>query len=168
MRKMKINVYKYDRTPHYSWESEVLEETDEFILLTSKPPRALMHYTRNEIYYYDTTSIEFISKKEGYTINLDVYNDDHIEYYCNICTTPLFNADSVEIIDLDIDMIIDKNGDYYFVDEDEFEMNKTKYCYSDYLIIQVLKMKEQLSNLYEEQQFPFDGYFLKYISNKKK
>nr|WP_269152472.1 DUF402 domain-containing protein [Macrococcus bohemicus] len=86
-----------------------------------------------------------------------------MEYYCNICSLLISKENNIDIVDLDIDMIIDKEGKYYFVDEDEFEIKKIKYQYPDNLIIEVSHLKEKLESLYRSKAFPFDGFLLKHV-----
>ncbi|MGK0577942.1 DUF402 domain-containing protein [Macrococcus capreoli] len=165
MNFIKVETYKYDKKIHYSWESELIEETEEYIVLKSEPPRTLNHFTRNKTFVYDNASIEYISKIEGFTINIDIYDDGRIEYYCNICEIPKKEDNIIKIIDLDIDMIIDSDGKHYFVDEDEFELNKTKYNYPLELIHNIERQKFKLNDLYTERIFPFDGFLIKHIEN---
>ncbi|QCT74787.1 DUF402 domain-containing protein [Macrococcoides canis] len=165
MKEYNVNTYKYDHTIHYSWKSELIEENESYILLKSLPPRKLIHHTRGQTFVYDNASLEFISKSDGYTINIDIYRNGDIEYYCNICSLPILKENNIDIVDLDIDMIIDKEGKYYFVDEDEFEINKIKYQYPDNLITEVSHLKEKLESLYRSKVFPFDGFLLRYIEN---
>ncbi|WP_415623814.1 DUF402 domain-containing protein, partial [Macrococcoides canis] len=161
MKEYNVNTYKYDNSIHYSWKSELIEESETYILLKSLPPRKLIHHTRGQTFVYDNASLEFISKSDGFTINTDIYRDGDIEYYCNICSLPILKENNINIVDLDIDMIIDKEGKYYFVDEDEFEINKIKYQYPDSLITKVNHLKENLESLYRNNVFPFDGFLLR-------
>ncbi|WP_414043200.1 DUF402 domain-containing protein [Macrococcus sp. EM39E] len=163
MNNIKVEIYKYDDKIHYSWESELIEETEEYIVLKSEPPRTLNHFTRNKTFVYDNASIEYISKTEGFTINIDIYDDGRIEYYCNICAIPKKEDNIIKIIDLDIDMIIDGDGKHYFVDEDEFEANKSKYDYPLEVINNIETLKYKLDNLYTERIFPFDGFLIKHV-----
>ncbi|MCH4984676.1 DUF402 domain-containing protein [Macrococcoides goetzii] len=163
MKEYIVNTYKYDHTIHYSWKSELIEENETYILLKSLPPRKLIHHTRGQTFVYDNASLEFISKSDGFTINTDIYRNGDIEYYCNICSLPKLTENDIDIVDLDIDMIIDKEGKYYFVDGDEFEINKIKYQYPDNLITEVSHLKEKLESLYRSKAFPFDGFLLKHV-----
>ncbi|UBH16467.1 DUF402 domain-containing protein [Macrococcus armenti] len=165
MKEYNVNTYKYDHTIHYSWKSELIEENESYILLKSLPPRKLIHHTRGQTFVYDNASLEFISKSVGFTINTDIYRNGDIEYYCNICSLPILKENNIDIVDFDIDMIIDKEGKYYFVDEDEFEINKIKYQYPDSLITEVNHLKEKLESLYRNNVFPFDGFLLRNIEN---
>ncbi len=165
MKEYNVNTYKYDHSIHYSWKSELIEENESYILLKYLPPRKLIHHTRGQTFFYDNASLEFISKSEGYTINTDIYRNGDIEYYCNICSLPILKENNIDIVDLDIDMIIDKEGKYYFVDEDEFEINIIKYQYPASLITEVNHLKEKLESLYRNNVFPFDGFLLRNIEN---
>ncbi|TDM47681.1 DUF402 domain-containing protein [Macrococcoides goetzii] len=163
MKEYSVNTYKYDHTIHYSWKSELIEENESYILLKSLPPRKFIHHTRGQTFVYDNASLEFISKSDGFTINTDIYRNSDIEYYCNICSLPILKENNIDIVDLDIDMIIDKEGKYYFVDEDEFEINKIKYQYPASLITKINHLKEKLESLYRNNVFPFDGFLLKHV-----
>ena len=134
MKEYSVNTYKSDHTIHYSWKSELIEENETYILLKSLPPRKLIHHTRGQTFFYDNASLEFISKSEGYTINTDIYRNGDIEYYCNICTIPTIIDQTIQIIDLDVDMIIDKQCRHQFIDIYEFEDNRLKMNFSDEIV----------------------------------
>lgn len=165
--KILVKTYKYDNSLHYAWESERIIENEEYILLKSAPPRRLFHFSRNEIYEFDDYSLEFISKTKGYTINVDIKSTSK-EFYCNICDKPKIENNTVTLIDLDIDLIIDQNYNAYYVDEDEFEINKVKYKYPPEIINSVNEMKRYLMDIYTNKQFPFDGFFNEFINNIQK
>lgn len=163
-----IKILKYDNSLHYSWESELIENNEEYLILKSLPPRRLNHFTRKSIFEYDNASLEFISKKNGFTVNIDISIEEKEEYYCNICNIPSVNNKTVQIIDLDVDMIINKLGHHKFIDIDEFEENRVKMKYSNETVSFVKEEMNKLENKYMNKEFPFDGFFDTYIQNLRK
>lgn len=99
-----------------------------------------------------------------YTVNLDIYENGDVEYYCNICLPPEFHKNEIRFIDMDIDVIRSKDGEWSVVDVDEFEDNAKELCYS----LEVKdKVQKSLSNLLyriEQKEFPFNGFFEEYIN----
>ncbi len=61
------------------------------------------------------------------------------EYYCNSCTVAEISRQSrtVSFIDLDLDLIVDKNHGLRVVDQDEFEENSKRYHYPEDLKMHV-------------------------------
>lgn len=163
-----IKVLKYNDSLHYSWESELVENNEDYLLFKALLPRRLNHFTRKTILEYNNASLEFISKKNWFTINVDISIAEKEEYYCNICTIPTIIDQTIQIIDLDVDMIIDKQGRHQFIDIDEFEDNRLKMNYSDEIVTFVKEEMDGLANRYAKKKFPFDGFFDKYIKDIKK
>lgn len=160
-----VKVFKYDGKLHYEWESEVVEDIKEYILLRSYPGRKLIHHTRNKVFNFDSYSLEFFPKCGWYTVNVDIHKNKDIEFYCNICKQPIILEDRIEFIDLDLDIVRDKNNNWSIIDEDEFYENALLYNYPEDLKIKVFETKEYLLELIKNKNFPFDGFIDKQIDN---
>lgn len=50
-------------------------------------------------------------------------------YYCNVCSPFIFQNGILQYIDFDLDLIVNQDGTFTLVDEDEYERNKRKYSY---------------------------------------
>lgn len=151
-----VHVYKWDQTLHYEWESRVIEEHDQYVLLYNGPGRTLRHHTRGQTFTYDTHALECFLPQEGFTAQLDLETDGSIRFYCNVGLPPVITATSIHFTDLDIDVVYDEQG-WRRVDLDEFETNRVRYAYPESVVHHVDTTLEALERRISEQRFPFDG-----------
>ncbi|NGP45100.1 hypothetical protein G4V62_09060 [Bacillaceae bacterium SIJ1] len=63
-KRIKIKALKYADNIHYEWTAEMLEHTDEYVLVLCKPGRNLVHHSKNKVFTIDNTSLELFSLKE--------------------------------------------------------------------------------------------------------
>jgi protein associated with RNAse G/E len=82
-------------------------------------------------------------------------------YYCNIATPLQFDGDTVHYVDLQLDVrvLVDEAGclNWTLVDEDDFEVARERYAYSDDLIARARSAVDEVIALIEAREFPFDG-----------
>jgi protein associated with RNAse G/E len=98
----------------------------------------------------------------GFTVSADVVDGKIQQYYCNINEPAKIDGHTVSFVDLDLDLI-QRNGEWKVVDEDEFEMNAIKFAYSDELIHRARKELINLQSRIHNKQFPFDGSIERFI-----
>lgn len=156
---LKIKALKFPNVLHYEWEGEVLEKTPNYILVLCKSGRKLIHYSKNEVYTINNTSIEYFSLKEWYTAAMEVEEGIVVSTYCNVSMPSVLNHNELSFIDLDLDLVKRKNKNWEVVDEDEFEVNSIKYQYPEELKSEALKALERLKQEVEKGRFPFNNQF---------
>lgn len=159
---LKIKALKFPNIPHYEWEGETLEKTEDYLLVLCKPGRKLIHHSKNDVYIINNTSIEYFPLKKWYTAAMDVEEGALISAYCNIAMPSVLNHNEISFIDLDLDLIKRKNKDWEVVDEDEFEINSMKYQYPEELKSEALKALERLKQDVANGSFPFNDEFRKF------
>jgi protein associated with RNAse G/E len=169
MKELDILVYKYNNKLHYEWQTILIKENDNYVLVKGEIGRKLKHYTKGKVFNCPLKSLEFFSLTEGFTVNIDISNSGDIEYYCNICLPSKFNLEekNLSFIDLDLDLIIDNKGHLKVIDEDEFILNSESMSYPKDIIDLTYKNLENLKKKIRNNEFPFDGFFEKYIEEIK-
>jgi protein associated with RNAse G/E len=76
--------------------------------------------------------------------------------FVDIVTPPVWVSDSrYEMIDLDLDVAVRQDGTIEVQDEDEFEIHKVKYGYTDEMIRGAIDVTERVVNALEGRQEPF-------------
>ena len=70
-------------------------------------------------------------------------------HYINISMQPTFDGETIEFVDLDIDIVIWPDGRRVVLDEDEFSENLVKYQYSVKLVEKVNSTLHRLLELTE-------------------
>lgn len=152
-----VQVKKYDGSLHYEWTSRLIDDNDERILLYAGPGRTLQHYTRQACYTYHSHSLECFMRQDGFTVQLDLETDGSIRHYCNIGLVPRQNGAVIEFIDLDLDLVAEREGDWRLVDEDEFVANQVRFGYPDDVVTHVWNTIEDVNRRIDLGKFPFDG-----------
>ncbi|OMC89441.1 hypothetical protein BK137_18485 [Viridibacillus arenosi] len=156
---LKIKALKFPNVLHYEWEGEILEKTNNYILVLCKSGRKLIHHSKNDVYTINNTSIEYFSLKEWYTAAMEVEEGVVVSTYCNIAMPSVLNLNELSFIDLDLDLIKRKNKNWEVIDEDEFEVNSIKYQYPEELKNEALKALERLKQKVAKGSFPFNNEF---------
>lgn len=106
---------------------------------------------------------EWVSKIPGITFFLpnQWYNivalieEAGIRYYCNVASPFYHRGETITYIDYDLDVIVMPNREYRIVDQDEYELHKARYFYSDTVD---RKVKDGLASLMErvlQNESPF-------------
>lgn len=160
---IKITALKYPNIPHYEWEGEMLEKTDDYILLLCKPGRKLIHHTKNKVFIEENTSIEYFSLAEWYTAAMKVADEEIVSYYCNVAMPSVLEGNNLSFIDLDLDLLKQKNEDFKVVDEDEFAENSIRLNYPTQLKTRAIKALEELKAQAIRGEFPFNQDVLKWV-----
>jgi protein associated with RNAse G/E len=69
---------------------------------------------------------------------------------------PIFENESLDYIDLDIDVLVWKDFSYEILDLEEFESNSLRFNYSSNVIENARKSLYELIRMINQRQFPFD------------
>ena len=156
-----MKAFKYDGKIHYEQSLEFIKKDENHLVLKGGKGRNLVHHTRNAVYTFNDTSLEYFFIDRWYTAAL-VFNDsgEVISVYCNIAYPCVISENIVEFIDLDVDVIV-KNGVIKVVDLDEFEDHKILYGYSKELEIKVFNTVNQLKQNIRNGIYPFNRDILK-------
>ena len=78
-----------------------------------------------------------------------------VSAFVDIATQPKVGDDRIEMVDLDLDFLVFRDGKVELVDEDEFEVNQKELGYSQELIERALVETERLADLLHRRQEPF-------------
>lgn len=160
--KITVQALKYGNRLHYEWNTLLLEKTKQHIFLLGEYGRKLHHHTKQKVFTVDNWTIEFFSFDSWFTLSADVVGGKIEQYYCNINEPAKMEGSIVSFVDLDLDLI-QRNGEWMVVDEDEFESNSVKFGYPDAI---KQRAKQELVNLQiriNNKQFPFDGSIERFV-----
>ena len=83
-------------------------------------------------------------------------NGDFRNFYCNLQIPPEFENDTLNYVDLDIDVLVWKDFSVEILDVEEFMENCQKYNYSTEIQQQTRLNLKKLLKLIENREFPFD------------
>ncbi|TDQ36617.1 DUF402 domain-containing protein [Aureibacillus halotolerans] len=151
-----LNAMKYPDVLHYEWHGERLLQTDEYIAVLCKPGRELIHHTKNNVFTIHNTSLEIFFFKEWCTVAIEFEQGQIVSYYCNVAMPSVLEENKLHFIDLDLDLVKEKNQAWTVVDEDEFEENLLKYKYPLELQEEARNALVRLQEKAKRAEFPFN------------
>ena len=166
MEKILMKAYKYKDKLHYESTLDLYARQDNLVILHGPLNRQLIHHTRGKVFTFDRQSLEFYFNDRLYTVACVFNNKGQIEYYyCNIAMPCIFgtkntNPDAlteITFVDLDLDVIMQKDLTYKIVDRDEFEIHQKELNYPPEIITMAEKGLEWIQKDILERLFPFDG-----------
>ena len=158
-----VSAFKYGGTLHYSWDTQLIEKTETYVLVKGEAGRQLFHHTKNKIFVCPTPSLEFFSLNEGFTVNIDIHPDGELEYYCNIALPSEYKEKDISFIDLDVDLVKIPGEDWKLIDFDEFKSNSRRLNYPKHILQFVEQSIKILEDRIEHRSFPFNDFFDAYI-----
>lgn len=94
-------------------------------------------------------------------IRLELPGQGLYGFYCNIATPARFDGETVHYTDLQLDVIVRRDGGarlvHSVVDEDEFEEARLRYGYDAGLVARCRAAVDELIAMVGRRAFPFDG-----------
>lgn len=158
-----MKAFKYNGNLHYEQPLQLYKKHDNHLVLSGDKGRKLTHYTREAIYTFDQKTLEYFFTDRWYTAAL-VFDDDEnvVHVYCNIAKPCKISEETVEFIDLDVDVVV-RDGNVEVIDIDEFEEHKLLYGYSKDLQKNVFEAVNRVKNDISKGNYPFDRNILKQV-----
>ena len=156
-----MKAYKYDGALHYEQPLKLKERFDDHIVLEGAIGRKLIHYTRKTTFKFEAETYEYFFTDRWYTAAI-VFDENRnvVHVYCNIALPCKIAEDTVEFIDLDVDVVV-RDGIMEVIDIDEFEEHKELYGYGIELERKVFEAVDQVEKDITEGNYPFNRNILK-------
>ena len=151
-----INAKKYNGTIHRSWQGELLFEDDSMLGIAAVFEHDVKHPDLGLI-ENNTVSFEYFFMNKWF--NAFRFHRPYgifRNWYCNICVPPSFSGDTIDFIDLDIDIVVWPDGRVETLDMKEFVDNAVKFKYPPNIVEGAKTALSELLNLIETAQFPFN------------
>ena len=105
-----------------TYDGLVLERTPETIVLEARFNRETMDLGYAVLEHHDRFIEHFFADRWYNIFEIHSVRDDHLKgWYCNIAQPAIFHAETVEQVDLALDVWINPDGSYRVLDRDEFE-----------------------------------------------
>ena len=150
-----VKTGKYDGAPHRSWKAEILEQTEESLVLLGVFDEPIEH-SQLGIIQAGTLSYEYYWFDRWYNVFRFHEPDGSLRnYYCNINMPPSIEDGVLSYIDLDIDVFVSKDFEVAIWDMDEFNENAVRYKYPADVISKVEETVGEVERLIKAREFPF-------------
>ena len=105
-----------------AYEGCVLEQSPTTLVLEARFNRETMDLGYAVFESQDRFIEHFFADRWYNIFEIHAVHDDHLKgWYCNIVQPAVFEAESVEQVDLALDLWINPDGSYRLLDQDEFE-----------------------------------------------
>lgn len=141
-----VRVYKYDGREHRTWRARVSERVGPLIVLDAVFAEEVEHDLLGRI-AAGTVSKEYYWLDRWY--NVFRFNE---KFYCNVTEPPRFDGSLLTYVDLDIDILVDRDFSYRILDLEDFEV-----CpYPVEVQQQARQAVAELISLIEARTFPFN------------
>lgn len=151
-----VNSRKIDNQIHRSWNAQIVGQDNLSIILYGEFEEEIKHPHLGVI-RRGTKSFEYYWFNRWYCIFKFCEPDGSFRnFYCNINQPPKLENNTLDYIDLDIDVIVWKDFRQQILDLDEFESNAIKYQYPIHIVKKSLKSLQELLELIDKRQFPFN------------
>lgn len=156
-KKILIKAYKYPDRLHYEWEADIIQVTEQFVMVACHAERIFYHHTKQKQFIMPYPSIEIFYFNEWYTFSVSFRENGIQMYYCNIAMPAHMDNEAISFVDLDLDYLKEPDEDWKVVDEQEFIHNQKQFQYPEPLIAGATSALERLQQLVAQKQFPFNG-----------
>lgn len=157
-----VNSRKFDGTIRRSWKCEFVFQDNEKIELVGSFEDQVEHpdlgiieagTVSHERFYFNRWFNYFTFEQPAGTLR---------NYYINICMPPEIGDDSIDYVDLDLDLIVWPDGRRQVLDVQEFEANRIELGYPEDVVTQARAELGELERLIRkshvmgrEDHFPF-------------
>ncbi|MCC7308885.1 MAG: DUF402 domain-containing protein [Acidobacteria bacterium] len=151
-----VNARSYDNAIRKSWTAELLERSDQLLVLKGLFAFDVEHSDIGLI-RRGTISYEYFWPSRWY--NVFRFHDPGGPFrcfYCNVTMPPVFDGSTLDYIDLDIDILLGRDGLVRILDEDEFRDNAAKYSYPAEVKANAAQAAADLTRMIRGREFPFD------------
>ena len=140
-----MRVYKYDGREHRTWRARVAEQVGPLVVLDAVFAEEVEHDLLGRI-ASGTVSKEYYWLDQWY--NVFRFSD---RFYCNVTEPPSFDGSILTYVDLDIDILVQRDFSYRILDLDDFE----SFPYPAEVKHKARQAVAELLSLIEARSFPF-------------
>ena len=152
-----IDSRKYDGRISKSWHAELIETTKDLSVFKGEFDSDVDHRKLGFI-RRGTISYEYYWRERWFNIfRFHEPEGDLRNFYCNVATPAVLRENRLEYIDLDIDVLVNPELNYEILDLDEFAEHTVEFGYPAELIENAKASLNELIELIERRQFPFDA-----------
>ncbi len=155
-RRIHVCSTKYDGSPHWEFDSWAALEEGALIVTLNFPGQELQTWNGPWTNPYHTRN-HFWTDRWYNVMRLEHPQGRGLEgWYCNVTTPVQFDGENVRYADLDLDVRVSASGVPEVLDEDEFLENSMRMGYPPEVIEHARRAVDELLELVESGQFPFE------------
>lgn len=167
-----VKSFKHDGKLHRLWREnwlvpheQLLEEHKDESMLVVVNYKTLIEESDGSNWVSRVPAVTFFIPHCWYNI-VALIEQTGIRYYCNIASPPYYSCDIITYIDYDLDVILTLDGEFFIVDEDEYEEHQVKYRYSQNVMQKIELGLSQLIERIQQKASPFNPNQVNYYFSK--
>jgi protein associated with RNAse G/E len=132
-------------------------ETDSYVLTYMPAGTVVTHFTRGITFAQAFPTFAFWYRSPRfYSIHIGVDGDGNLlRIYCNVNTPVSIGNGTLQVVDLDLDVVVQPDLAWTVVDQDEFELNARERRYPQAWIQAATSAVAELTRLIEAREHPF-------------
>src|SRR5713226_1643563 len=150
-----VRVLKHDGAEYRRWHARLARQERSLIVLEAAFEFDVHHHLLGDI-RRGTRTIEYYWLDRWYNVFQFLEDAGRTRiYYCNVNTPPTLENNTLNYIDLDIDILVQPDFSYQVLDVEEFEANARRYGYSEEVKTKAHAAVNDLISMLGTLQFPF-------------
>jgi protein associated with RNAse G/E len=148
---------KYNQKHHYTWPATLSDDDGERLRFTTVIGGRLVHYTRGFEQIQTLRSDLTFWRERWYNVftNYDADGNLH-DLYCNVAMPIMISNNTLQYVDLDLDVRFSPDGTFEILDEDEFEQHTTEFGYPAQVRNQALRTVDDIFAVAKSRVEPFN------------
>ena len=156
---IEIQGYKHDGRMHRIWDSVyVVDETDEYIVVTSTKTKVIEHDFRP--WYTKEPAVMIFFKNKWWNV-IAMLKKSGITFYVNLASPFIIDNNYIKFIDYDLDVKLYPTNEIKIIDVKEYGYHRKKYGYSDE-IDKILRYNlKAVKKAMQTEEFPFKDEIIK-------
>jgi protein associated with RNAse G/E len=157
MKPFDVYSTKYDGSLHYRFQTTVVREEANLLVLYLAPGTALQSYRGSLTAAHHALQLYWSDRH--YNLSVFWHTDWRPRmYYVNIATPATWHDGTLRFVDLDLDVIWRTPTDEVILDdEDEFALHQQRFGYPADLIAQAWRSGDEVRDMIARRAYPFDG-----------
>ena len=162
LREITVRATNFDGSFHWGHPAWLLRAEDRFVMTQTAAGlivKASAHEGGEFVSPYNTNA-HYWADRWFNVIRLELPGQGLFGYYCNVATPAEFDGATVRYVDLQLDLLVRKQPDgsltHALEDEDEFVEAKQRYGYAEDLVARCYEAVDELVQLVQTREFPFD------------
>lgn len=152
---LKINAKKFDGRVNKEWQARVVQANEAYTLVKGVFAVDVDHKKLGFL-EKGTLSYEYYWPDRWYNVFRFHEPDGSPRcFYCNVAMPAVISDSLIEYVDLDIDVVVNREFNYEVLDIEEFEERRIELGYPDDVVAMAKAAQVELVDLIKAKEFPF-------------
>ncbi len=160
---IRLRSTQLDGSPHFAWTCRLIDASSDRLVLHQAAGTSIA--TWREVWTPDFEACLYFWRDKWFnviqTLNVDDgsrrYHDGWRGFYCNVITPAQWEDDELRWHDLDLDVSVQRDGEYRLRDEDEWARNVARFNDAPEVVVHARRAADELIDTIARRALPFDA-----------